>query len=273
MAFLNLFIFKLKFKAIMFVKFLFKVIGIGVTSHGNLVKLRAIASSRTYKDFEFITSVHTSDLNYMVNLLRVSTSQLRQDIFVLSETMFKKNGYFIEVGAADGINLSNTHLLETEFFWEGILVEPATIWEKKLQENRPNASIETLFAWKDSNSKIVFNETKIPELSTINLFSSKDSHKYSRLKGKHYEVQTISLKDLLIKHKAPKYIDYLSIDVEGSEYEILNAFDFNLYDIRIITVEHNYSAQREKIFTLLTSRGYKRKYENLSYWDDWYVKI
>lgn len=126
---------------------------------------------------------------------------------------------------------------------------------KKLQENRPNASIETSFAWKDLNSKIVFNETKRPELFTISLLSSKDSHKYSRLKGKHYEVQTISLKDLLIKHIAPKYIDYLSIDVEGSEYEILNAFDFNLYDIRIITVEHNYSAQREKIFTLLTSRG------------------
>lgn len=90
MVFLNLFIFKLKFKAIMFVKFLFKVIGIGVASHGNLIKLRAIASSQTYKDFEFITSVPTSDLNYMVNLLRVSTSQLRQDILVLSETMFKK---------------------------------------------------------------------------------------------------------------------------------------------------------------------------------------
>lgn len=81
------------------------------------------------------------------------------------------------------------------------------------------------------------------------------------------------MNDLLIKHKAPKYIDYLSIDVEGSEYEILNAFDFNLYSIGVITVEHNFSAQREKIFTLLTSKGYKRKYENLSYWDDWYVKI
>ncbi len=249
------------------------MIGIGITSHGNLVKLREIASNQTYKDFEFITHVSLANLQYMLTLLRMSKSQLRQDVFVLSETIFKKHGYFVEVGAADGIKLSNTYLLETEFLWNGILAEPAAVWRKKLNENRPNASIETLCVWKDSNSKVIFNDTKIPELSTINLFSAKDSHKYSRLNGKHYEVQTISLNDLLIKHKAPKYIDYLSIDVEGSEYEILNAFDFNLYSIGVITVEHNFSAQREKIFTLLTSKGYKRKYENLSYWDDWYVKI
>lgn len=267
----NLLIFTLKFKAIRVVKFLFRLVGIGITSQDNLVKLREMASNKSYLDFRFIQEANLKNLDYMMTLLRMSQSQLRQDIFVLSETMFRKNGYFVEVGGADGIKLSNTYLLETEFSWKGILAELATVWDK-LKENRPNASIETLCVWKDSNSKIVFNETKIPELSTINLFSSKDSHKYSLHKGKLYEVQTISLSDLLIKHKAPKYIEYLSIDVEGSEYEILNAFDFDQCDVRIITVEHNYSAQREKIFTLLTSKGYKRKYENLSYWDDWYVK-
>ena len=105
------------------------------------------------------------------------------------------------------------------------------------------------------------------------IFSGNDRHIISRQEGKKYEVQTISLNDLLRKYQAPKYIDYLSIDTEGSEYEILNAFDFSEYSIGIITVEHNYSPKREMIFALLTSQGYKRKYENISNFDDWYVKI
>jgi FkbM family methyltransferase len=119
---------------------------------------------------------------------------------------------------------------------------------------------------------LTFNETEVPELSTVDIFSGKDFHRKRRAVGEKYEVQTISLNDLLIKHQAPKYIDYLSIDTEGSEYEILKAFNFNEFSIQIITVEHNYSPQRELIFALLTSHGYKRKYENISEFDDWYVK-
>jgi len=85
-------------------------------------------------------------------------------------------------------------------------------------------------------------------------------------------VQTVSLEDLLKKNNAPKYIDYLSIDTEGSEYEILSAFNFDEFNIKVITVEHNFTHQRELIFTLLTKHGYKRKYDYVSEFDDWYVK-
>jgi hypothetical protein len=64
----------------------------------------------------------------------------------------------------------------------------------------------------------------------------------------------------------------LSVDTEGSEYEILKTFDFNKFSFGIITVEHNYTLQRELIFELLTNNGYKRKYENVSEFEDWYVK-
>ena len=77
---------------------------------------------------------------------------------------------------------------------------------------------------------------------------------------------------MLKKHKAPKEIDYLSIDTEGSEYEILSGFDFNEYDIKVITCEHNYGEIREKIFDLLSANGYMRKLSKFSLWDDWYVR-
>lgn len=254
-------------------KYIIGKLGVGITSYANLVNLQKKALDRSHQDLEFIRAFSPANYELMITLLSKSKSQLRQDLFVLSEARYKRGGYFVEFGATNGIDLSNTYLLETEFSWTGILAEPARVWEKKLQLNRPNTSIETLCVWKDSNSSLTFNETYYPELSTVDSFSDKDGHKNTRLAGKKYEVQTISLNDLLIKHQAPKYIDYLSIDTEGSEYEILKAFNFDEYSIGIITVEHSYTPQRELIFALLTSRGYKRKYEGISEFDDWYVKV
>ena len=82
---------------------------------------------------------------------------------------------------------------------------------------------------------------------------------------------SISLLDLLKKFNAPKIIDYLSIDTEGSEYEILSNFDFQKYQFKVITCEHNHTSAREKIFMLLTSKSYERKFSSLSMCDDWYI--
>ena len=81
-----------------------------------------------------------------------------------------------------------------------------------------------------------------------------------------------SLEDMLDKHGAPSKIDYLSIDTEGSEFDILKDFDFEKYDIKIITCEHNFTKSRKDIFSLLTSNGYQRKLTGASKFDDWYVK-
>ena len=264
---------KIRSKVIWILKEMFRTLGIGVTPYSNLVYLKEKSLKDFRQDLEFIMALNPVKLEPMITLLSKSKSQLRQDLFVLSETKYKREGYFVEFGAANGIDLSNTYLLETEFSWKGILAEPANVWKLKLHENRPNAFISTLCVWNDSNSVLTFNETDYPELSTIDIFSGNDRHIISRQEGKKYEVQTISLNDLLRKYQAPKYIDYLSIDTEGSEYEILNAFNFSEYTIGIITVEHSNTPKREMIFTLLTSQGYKRKYENISDFDDWYVKI
>ena len=199
-----------------------------------------------------------------------SKSQLAQDLFVLSHFDFKKSGYFVEFGATDGIKLSNTYLLEQDYGWHGILAEPARVWHDALLRNRPRSIVEQRCIWKDSNSILTFCESDYPELSTLSSFHSFDSH--HRGQGQEYQVGTISLNALLEIHGAPKFIDYLSIDTEGSEYEILKNLDFETYTFGVITCEHNHSSNRKKIHRLLTKKGYIRKFENLSFFDDWYVR-
>jgi FkbM family methyltransferase len=206
------------------------------------------------------------------SILPMCKSQLGQEIFALIQTDFKKNGYFVEFGATNGLELSNTHLLEKEFGWSGILAEPATVWHKELHKNR-TCNIDTQCVWSKSGETISFHESDIAVLSTVNsLRSMADGNKDVRLAGRQYDVQTISLEDLLKKYSAPRSIDYLSIDTEGSEYEILSNFNFDAYDIKTITCEHNYMPEREQIYRLLTSKGYFRIDADKSRWDDWYTK-
>lgn len=219
--------------------------------------------------FELFSNLALEEQKILLPFLNKSKAQLCQDLFALIENNYKKNGFFVEFGATNGLDLSNTHLLEKEFSWKGILAEPAKKWHEKLKENR-KCTIETTCVWNKSDAEIEFYEGEVGELSTIDEFRNSDSH--NRQNGKTYKVKTISLVDLLKKYNAPNEIDYLSIDTEGSEYDILANFNFSDYKINVITVEHNYTKMREKIYTLLTQNGYVRKYENLSLFDDWYVK-
>jgi FkbM family methyltransferase len=221
-------------------------------------------------DWEFIKMIHHSELVESLNFLNKSKSQLSQDLFVLNELSFKSNGFFVEFGATNGLTLSNTYTLEKFYGWNGILAEPALCWQKELKINR-DCFIENKCVWSVSHAKLNFNETMDPELSTINNFSNSDLHSISRKKSQTYEVETISLIDMLDKYNAPTHIDYLSIDTEGSELQILSTFDFDKYSFGVITVEHNYTSDREKIYELLTSKNYKRVHSNISKFDDWYV--
>lgn len=195
-------------------------------------------------------------------------SQINQDLFVLKTLNWKRDGYFVEFGATNGIDLSNTYLLEKDFGWSGILSEPNPQWSKALIKNRKcHKNFDCI--WKYRNKVYNFEISNIPEHS--GLYFKKQNIINFRKKNLS-KVKTITLTDLLEKYNAPKNIDYLSIDTEGSEFEILSTFNFAKYNISIITCEHNYSSKRNKIFNLLKSNGYKRVFEGFSRWDDWYVK-
>jgi FkbM family methyltransferase len=240
-----------------------------ITRYSNLDRLvERFKASNVIDLFREFPDDHQTE---MLKILRHSTSQLGQDVFALYENGLKKSGFFVEFGARDGVDLSNSYLLEKEFGWSGIVAEPATRWHEDLKSNR-NCHVETNCVWRESNKILTFSEADEGGVSTIDLFNSADSRKRNRKHGKTYDVSTISLVDLLDKYNAPRIVDFLSIDTEGSEYQILSTFDFKKYQIRVITCEHNFAPQRESIFSLLTANGYVRKFEGRSSFDDWYVK-
>lgn len=194
-------------------------------------------------------------------------SQNQQDTVAL-KILGSEPNYFVEFGADDGITNSNTYTLEKDFGWTGIVAEPSIYCHEKLFKNR-SCHIETNCVYTETGIEVDFLEVG-NGLSSIQQYAYLDSWKDVRSGGKSYKVNTISLKDMLDKYKAPEEIGYLSIDTEGSEYDILAAYDFSRM-FKFITVEHNYTEQREKIYGLLTKKGYRRIYEDVSQWDDWYI--
>lgn len=228
--------------------------------------------SRFYWNDPFLQILKNGDeLRKIVNL---SKSQIRQDLFVISELGFKRNGYFVEIGASDGVTGSNTFLLEKCYGWQGILVEPSHSFREEILQNR-NCAIETSAVWSESGSELSFIDMgRYSGLSTLELFMNHGIHASTRFSSNFqtYFVPSLSLNDLLVKHEAPQIIDYISLDTEGSEFEILNTFDFNRFKVTLFTIEHNYDVFiREKILNLMSEKGYKRVYEQISYQDDWYV--
>lgn len=203
----------------------------------------------------------------------ITFSQLGQDLWILESTNNKRNGFFVDFGATDGKTINNTFFLETKYDWKGIVAEPNPVYHKELENNR-NCIIVKDAVFTSSGEVIDFDIVSASDLSTISGYGKDDEYQMAREQHETIKVKTISLFDLLENNSAPNDIDFLSIDTEGSEYDILEAFfkdDISKkYNIQYITVEHNYTNSREKIYKLLENNGYMRECE--MYWDDFYKR-
>lgn len=210
-------------------------------------------------------------LAFVFNNRDQSRSQILQDLWVAYETAGAKGGFFVEFGATNGRTNSNTWLLESEFAWTGVLAEPNAIWHDELARNR-KCAIDHRCVSSESGKTVDFVLTDDPELSTMASFAEGDHFAPVRREAPRVSVATVSLNDLLVEHNVPARIDYMSVDTEGSEFEILKEFDFERFDVRLFTIEHNSTPSEKAVQTLLESHGYRRKFPEFSQWDAWYVR-
>lgn len=198
-----------------------------------------------------------------------SSSQLGQDIWVLSKLKWKRNGYFVEVGASDPIILSNSYMLEKGFGWTGALIEPNPVLASKIRLLRSSPVLEAIIDVKSGYDDLI--------VATENEFSSTakqlkhSKHHLFRASGRSVKIQTLTLTQALTELNVPADFDYLSVDIEGGELSALLSLDFTKFKPKVLSIEHNFREDRNRIEEYLKSLGYIHDKTCSRYeWDDYY---
>jgi FkbM family methyltransferase len=177
-------------------------------------------------------------------------SQIGQDKWV-TETVFpgKRDGYFLDVGSGDGVTHSNTWVLEQRG-WNGICVDP---FPTNVDDRRCRMFKEVVYS--RAGDRVKFHTAG--ELAGI--ADTLDTWKPIAEQSPVVEFTTTTLGGILERAKAPRHIDYMSLDIEGAELEALRGLPLDRYTFGAMTIEHNYEGRkRNDIQAFLEARGYRR---------------
>lgn len=190
-------------------------------------------------------------------------SQYGQDQLVIDLLNGKRNGFFFDIGASDGIKSSNTEMLERDFGWRGLCVDANTCFYEKLRRNRRCVCL---------NACLYDHVADLPFLEAAGtlggLFEVFDREQLAyALKHNTFTLDEAGMPPLVTKRtmtiasalemaNAPPVIDYWSLDTEGTELRLLQSFPFDRYTFNVLTVEHNNQPIRVELRRFLEARGF-----------------
>lgn len=200
-------------------------------------------------------------------------SQFEQDKF-LEENIFKgyQDGFFVDVGAHDGITINNSLYFEKNNNWKGINIEPIKEVYDKLTMNRPkcinlNLAIndyegESEFICNSGYTEMLsglkehFDPRHLNRLNSENIYYGGDT--------KIIRVPVKRLENIFAEYNISR-VHYLSIDTEGAEFPVIKSIDFNKVFIDVIGFENNYEDASVNIIKYLEEKGYKilKKYTDI----------
>jgi FkbM family methyltransferase len=190
-------------------------------------------------------------------------SQAGQDEWVVNFFKGKKNGFFLDIGAHNGIHINNSYYLEKNLDWTGICIEANPIIFKELKINR------------NCNTLNCAVSNCVEELNFIlDGLSGRISDNNQGIK-----MMSNTIDNIIKENNVPKIIDYISLDVEGYETKVLSKFPFDEYEFILMTVEHNLylgdNSNKENIKSILLKNGYVLYQENVKHegyeFEDWYI--
>ncbi len=195
-----------------------------------------------------------------------SFSEVQQDTIVTKIFDHIKGGYFIDLAANDWIKWSNTYALEYFYHWDGICIEPSWRCLVGLLANR--------------RCKVFTNPvtSQTGEIVTFRYYGGEDAlsgivseveeldHKGKSRRGDK-QLMSTTLTDVLNFAQAPKTINYMSLDVEGSEYLVMKGFNFSEYTILLLSVER----PKVKLHKLLTQNHYIFLFQVGEFGDCFYI--
>lgn len=202
-----------------------------------------------------------------------SYSQYAQDHIVINLLQHKRGGVFVDVGAHDGITFSNTYLLEKEYGFSGLCIEPLPQAAKACQSQRNVPVVQVATSDKEGCRTFRMIEGYSEMLSGL-------SHHQDRLHRariqkeicihgghvKEIDVNCRCLGNILAEHKIEK-VDYISIDVEGAEFATLKGFFERPVPVAVFSIENNNNDNC--VCSLLEKHGYIRAVQVSC--DDFYV--
>jgi FkbM family methyltransferase len=193
----------------------------------------------------FFTSIFPKNLKTYFKKFRKFNALNQLDKKML-EFINYENGYFIECGANDGVDQSNTWYYEKILNWSGVLIEPLSKQFQELKKNRSKKNKFFNMALCSSES----NNTMILEDNDLTSSTSKQNNK--TVKSNIVSVKSTTLTKILDEVSAPNLIDFFSLDVEGFEDQVIKGINFNKYNFKYFLIE----TKNEKVINFLFNKNY-----------------
>lgn len=194
-----------------------------------------------------------------------SHSYQDQDLFVIDVLGGQVGGFFLDSGASNGRKGSNTWLLESQYGWQGVCIEPNADTFQQLKAHRQCICLDCCLH--DRDGRVDFLEAAGVYGGIIDQYDPHHLAFTRRVLGDRWPdgapAPTVSrrartIRSVLRDAAAPPTIDYWSLDTEGSELTLLKSFPFDEYRLRVLTVEHNNGPIRGQIHRFMVERGYVR---------------
>lgn len=186
-------------------------------------------------------------------------SQHGEDVLLGQFFDFKASGFFVEVGAFDGVELSNSYFFEA-LGWEGILIEPNPNYFKQYAEKRPySRHINAAVLGGDQDKAQLTMVADAPALSYSETSVAHRS-RVEKVAGnlEVINVDCVKLSDVLKDYSGD--IDFISIDVEGAELSVLQTLDFDQHRPAVFVIEDNSAGKDSSVSDFLGSKGYEKRF-------------
>jgi FkbM family methyltransferase len=224
--------------------------------HVNRIKNKNISFFSLYKEF---MNCNEFKVKYK--------SQHFEDKIICNLFNFN-SGFFVDIGAYDGVTFSNSYILEKNLGWKGICIEPSSKSFDILKKKRESINLQccvsnindnevNFIEYNDDNST---SENNISQWSTL-LINDEHINKNRIIGHKNYQKKNIKIQSYTFNYIMEKYcinnIDFLSIDTEGNELNIISNIDFKKYNIKTIIYENSLDEDyNQKINSVLENNNF-----------------
>jgi len=227
-----------------------------------LFRQRAENQSVRTEIVELRKQIVISGVSDSTRLPLLMPSQYGEDVLLWKFFQNKRDGFYVDVGAYDGVGFSNTYFFEA-IGWNGILIEPVPQFYENCLAARPHSRVINLVV---NNGETRATEFSIAEgnngVGTLS-FAGEDEKQTERIEREGGKVRTItvpscSLNEILANHQGT--IDFVSIDVEGKEMDVLRGFDLIKFRPRVVIVEDNSNGVDKQVGDWFSAHDYKERF-------------